>query len=122
MGAPGILDELTKVAPLTAVRGNIDTANWARKLPDTEVLEVGGLSIYLLHNLGDLDLKPEAAGFQVVVYGHSHAPKQELRNGVLHFNPGSAGPRRFNLPVSIGRLTIESGKARGEIITIETKS
>lgn len=122
MGAPGILDELTKVAPLTAIRGNIDTANWARKLPDSEVLEVGGLSIYVLHNLGDLDLKPEAAGFQVVVSGHSHAPKQELRNGVLHFNPGSAGPRRFNLPVSIGRLTIESGKVRGEIITIEAKS
>lgn len=122
MGAPGILDELTKVAPLTAIRGNIDTANWARKLPDSEVLEVGGLSIYVLHNLGDLDLKPEAAGFQVVVSGHSHAPKQELRNGVLHFNPGSAGPRRFNLPVSIGRLTIESGKVRGEILTIEAKS
>lgn len=119
MGAPEILDELTKIAALTAIRGNIDTADWARKLPETEVLELGGLSIYILHNLRDLDLKPEAAGFQVVISGHSHAPKQELRNGVLHFNPGAAGPRRFKLPVSIGKLTIASGKVRGEIVTIE---
>ena len=121
MGAPGILEELSRIAPLTAIRGNIDTADWARKLPGTEAVELGGLFIYVLHNLRDLELKPEAAGFQVVISGHSHAPKQELRNRVLYFNPGSAGPQRFKLPVSIGRLTIESGKVSGEIIPIEVK-
>jgi len=121
VGAPGILEELSRIAPLTAIRGNIDTADWARKLPDTEAVELGGLVIYVLHNLRDLELKPEAAGFQVVISGHSHAPKQELRNRVLYFNPGSAGPQRFKLPVSIGRLTIESGKVSGEIIPIEVK-
>lgn len=121
MGAPGILDTLSRIAPLTAIRGNIDTADWARKLPGTEAVELGGLFIYVLHNLRDLELKPEAAGFQVVISGHSHAPKQELRNRVLYFNPGSAGPQRFKLPVSIGRLTIESGKVSGEIIPIEVK-
>jgi len=121
VGAPGILDTLSRIAPLTAIRGNIDTADWARKLPGTEAVELGGLFIYVLHNLRDLELKPEAAGFQVVISGHSHAPKQELRNRVLYFNPGSAGPQRFKLPVSIGRLTIESGKVSGEIIPIEVK-
>ena len=87
-------------------------------MPETEVVEIGGLSIYILHNLGQLDLKPEAAGFKVVIYGHSHIPKQETRNGVLYFNPGSAGPRRFKLPVTIGRLTLKDKNIRAEIISI----
>jgi putative phosphoesterase len=118
VGAREILDQLAAIAPVTAVRGNVDTAAWARKLPETEVVEAAGISIYVLHNLAQLDLKPEAAGFRVVTSGHSHVPKQETRNGVLYFNPGSAGPRRFKLPVSLGRLIVEQGKVRAEIITI----
>ncbi len=82
------------------------------------MLEAGGISIYILHDLAQLDLKPKAAGFSVVVSGHSHIPKQETNEGVLYFNPGSAGPRRFKLPVSVGRLYIENGTARGEIIEL----
>jgi len=121
IGAPEILEELSTIAPLTAVRGNVDTGPWARKLAETDVLEVGGIpgiSIYVLHDLAQLDLKPKAAGFAVVVSGHSHVPKQERRDGVLYFNPGSAGPRRFKLPVSIGRLIVEDGKVRVELINL----
>ena len=118
VGDAEILKQLNAIAPLTAVRGNVDREPWARKLPETQVLEAGGISIYVLHSVADLDLKPEAAGFAAVVSGHSHMPKQEVRNGVLYFNPGSAGPRRFKLPVSVGRLVIEGGKVRGEIMRI----
>ena len=118
VGDAEILKRLNAIAPLTAVRGNVDREPWARKLPETQVLEAGGVSIYILHSAADLDLKPEAAGFAAVVSGHSHMPKQEVRNGVLYFNPGSAGPRRFKLPVSVGRLVIEGGKVRGEIMRI----
>jgi uncharacterized protein len=119
VGSPEILDTLGKIAPVTAVRGNVDTSLWARKLPETNVLEVGGASIYVLHDLALLDLKPEVAGFHAVVFGHSHVPKQETRKGVLYFNPGSAGPRRFKLPVSVGRLIVEGGKLRAEIIMLD---
>ncbi len=118
IGDPDILKKLAEVAPVTAVRGNVDRETWARKIPATDVLEVGGVSMYVLHNLQDLDLKPEAAGFAVVVYGHSHVPKQETKNGVLYFNPGSAGPRRFRLPVTIGRLKVQGGRVSGEIVEI----
>jgi len=118
IGAAEILDQLQAIAPTTAIRGNVDKDAWARKLPETEVVEVGGVLIYVLHDLGALDLKPDAAGFHVVVYGHSHVPKQEVRGGVLYFNPGSAGPRRFQLPISIGKLTVAGKNVRGEIITI----
>ena len=89
-----------------------------RKLPETRVVELSGISIYVLHDLATLDLKPQAAGFEVVISGHSHVPKQELRDGVLYFNPGSAGPRRFKLPITVGRIFIENGEVRGEIVTI----
>lgn len=118
VGAPDILTELATIAPVTAVRGNVDKDAWARRLPETEVVEIGGASIYVLHDLAQLDLKPEAAGFSVVISGHSHIPKQEERNGVLYFNPGSAGPRRFKLPVTVGRLTVKDGKAGAEIIPL----
>jgi hypothetical protein len=118
VGAPEILDELREIAPVTAIRGNVDKGGWARRLPETEVVEAGGISIYVLHDLTQLDLKPEAAGFGVVIYGHSHIPKQEIRGGVLYFNPGSAGPRRFRLPVTVGRLNLEGAKARAEIVDI----
>ena len=118
IGDPSILAALREVAPVTAVRGNIDGAAWGRKLPATNVLEVGGISIYILHSLQELDLKPEAAGFNVVISGHSHVPKQDLRNGVLYFNPGSAGPQRFQLPVSVGRLVVREGKVSAEIVEL----
>ena len=119
VGAPEILEELAKIAPVTAIRGNVDQGAWARSLPETEAIELGGALLYVLHDLGQLDLKPEAAGFAAVISGHSHVPKQEMRNGVLYFNPGSAGPRRFKLPTSVGRLVVEGGKVRGELIAIK---
>jgi uncharacterized protein len=118
VGGPKILKELSTIAAVTVVRGNVDREAWARKLPQTEVLEVGGISIYVLHVLEQLDVRPEAAGFAVVVSGHSHAPKQEVRNGVLYFNPGSAGPKRFKLPVTVGRLIVQGGAVQGEIMRI----
>jgi uncharacterized protein len=118
VGAPGILDRLAAIAPVTAVRGNIDKDAWAKRLPKTEVFEAGGISIYILHDLAELDLKPKVAGFSVVVSGHSHIPKQEMHDGVLYFNPGSAGPRRFKLPVSVGKLIVQDGGVRGEILTL----
>jgi putative phosphoesterase len=120
VGVPEILEELSNIAPLTAVRGNVDKGAWALTLPETDVLEVGGISIYVLHDVAQLDLKPKAAGFGVVVSGHSHVAKQETRDGVLYFNPGSAGPRRFKLPVSVGRLTVEDGKVRGELMNVHS--
>jgi putative phosphoesterase len=119
VGAPEILEALAQISPVTAVRGNVDTAPWARALPQTEVVEAGGALIYMLHDLGQLDLKPEAAGFRVVVYGHSHQPKMEEKNGVLYFNPGSAGPRRFHLPVSVGKLMIKAGTVRAELMELK---
>ena len=115
---PAILDRLTEIAPVTAVRGNVDKGAWARNVPETSLLEVEGVSIYVMHILDRLDLNPEAAGFGAVVYGHSHVPKQENKNGVLYFNPGSAGPRRFKLPVSIGRLRIERTKIQAQLIKL----
>jgi uncharacterized protein len=120
VGDPQILDKLAAIAPVTAVRGNVDHGAWARKLPATNVLEIGEVSIFVLHDIQDLDLKPEAAKFAAVIYGHSHVPKQEWKKGVLYFNPGSAGPRRFKLPVSVGRLIIERSKIDADILMLET--
>ena len=119
VGSPEILAELSAIAPLTAIRGNVDKGEWARKLAETEVLELGGVSIYVLHDIAQLDLKPEAAGFAIVISGHSQVPKQETRDGVLYFNPGSAGRRRFKLPVSIGRLILKDGRVRGELVALQ---
>ena len=119
IGAPEVLEKLRNLAPVTAVRGNVDTAGWARGIPLNQVVEIEGVSIYMLHILAELDLKPEAAGFGVVVYGHSHKPSSEVKNGVLYFNPGSAGPRRFKLPATVGKLMLEAGVARGEIVVLE---
>ena len=120
VGAPEILEALVEIAPVTAIRGNVDTELWARALPKTEVVEAGGVFIYMLHDLSQLDLKLGTAGFRVVVYGHSHRPTIEEKNGVLYFNPGSAGPRRFNLPVSLGKLLIREREARAELIELKT--
>jgi hypothetical protein len=119
VGTAEILEELARIAPVTAIRGNIDTAAWARKLAETEVVEIGGISIYVLHDLAKLDLKPSAAGFGVVVSGHSHVAKREMKGGVLHLNPGSAGPRRFKLPVSVARLRVSAGKVESEIVMLD---
>jgi uncharacterized protein len=119
IGDPAILQALEKIAPVTAIRGNIDREPWARELPAVNVLDVPELSIYVLHNLSQLDLKPEAAGFAAVICGHSHVPKQEVKNGVFYFNPGSAGPRRFRLPISLGRLKIAGKEISAEIIELK---
>jgi putative phosphoesterase len=118
IGDRGVLDALARVAPVSAVRGNNDRGRWAADIPATEVVEIGGATLYLLHDLNELDLDPRAAGFAAVIAGHSHQPRQEERDGVLYFNPGSAGPRRFRLPVSVGRLTIEDGRVRGTLVTL----
>jgi putative phosphoesterase len=119
VGKPEILDQLREIAPVTAVRGNVDHGAWSRELPDMDTVEVDGILIYVLHILAELDFKPEAAGFGVVIYGHSHVPKQAVKHGVLYFNPGSAGPRRFRLPVSVGKLVLGGGHVHGEIVNLE---
>jgi len=118
VGDADILRDLEAVAPVEAVRGNVDLERWARSLPDTHVVEVGGVSIYVLHSLDDLDLDPAAAGFGVVVSGHSHRPLAERKGGVLYLNPGSAGPRRFTLPVTVAILRVNGGKTSAEIVEI----
>ncbi|MGB6449815.1 MAG: metallophosphoesterase family protein [Steroidobacteraceae bacterium] len=115
IGAPEVLEELRALAPVHAVRGNNDRGPWARGLPETHALEVDGASLYVLHDLNELDLDPAAGGFTAVVTGHSHRPAMSTRDGVLYINPGSAGPRRFSLPVAVGFLEIHSGTARGRI-------
>jgi len=118
IGKPEVLEELNKIAPVTAVRGNNDRDAWAEAISDWEAVQVDGVSIYMLHDLKQLDLTPEAAGFQVVIAGHSHKPVVEERRGVLYLNPGSAGPRRFKLPVCVAFLTITDGRAAAEIVEI----
>jgi hypothetical protein len=113
VGAPEILDALRAVAPVVAVRGNVDTGAWASVLPATAVAEIGGALIYVLHDLKELDLDPGAAGFGVVVSGHSHQPARSRRGGVLFVNPGSAGRRRFKLPITVARLDL--GRALWEV-------
>jgi putative phosphoesterase len=119
VGDPAILPALEAIAPVTAIRGNIDKESWAKQLPAVNVLEVAGQSMYVLHDLSKLDLKPEAAGFRAVIYGHSHKPGQETRDGVFYFNPGSAGPRRFSLPISVGKVTISGTVISAEIIELK---
>jgi len=118
IGAPEVLAALAAIAPVTAVRGNNDKEAWAARIPETAVFEAAGVSIYVLHNLDELDLDPAAGGFGVVIAGHSHRPAQDERNGVLFFNPGSAGPRRFRLPICVGRLHVDNGTARGELVAL----
>ena len=118
IGTPGVLERLATIAPVHAVRGNNDRADWARDLRLTEVIELGSLYAYLLHDIGDLDIDPAAAGMAAVITGHSHKPLAEVRDGVLFLNPGSAGPRRFKLPVTVARLTVEGGRLDHEIIQL----
>ncbi len=106
VGDAEILEQLSSIAPVVAVRGNIDKAAWTSRLPMTAVVEAGPAVIYVLHNIDDLDLDPAAAEFDIVVSGHSHKPSRSFRSGVLYINPGSAGPRRFTLPVTVARLNL----------------
>jgi hypothetical protein len=117
-GSEEVLQQLQRIAPVVAVRGNVDTAPWAQRLRFTEIAEVDGKAFYILHRIADLDLKPGAADLHAVIYGHSHRPAMEWRDGVLFFNPGSAGPRRFSLPVTVGRIEIVGGELRPEIIPL----
>ena len=116
VGDPTILNTLSRIAPVTAIRGNVDTHGPNSLLPATEAIELAGCLIYLLHSLDDLDLNPKAAGIGVVLYGHSHKPSIELRNGVLYLNPGSAGPRRFNLPITYALLRVHNSQPQAEIL------
>jgi uncharacterized protein len=119
IGRPDLLDELRQIAPVIAVRGNVDRGAWAERLPQSEVVQVDGFMLYVLHILDELDLDLPTAGFAAVIFGHSHQPENVLKDGVLHFNPGSAGPRRFRLPVTVGRLALAPGALRGEIIELK---
>lgn len=118
VGDEEILEQLARVAPVEAVRGNVDIERWARRLPETLVVDVGGRTLYVLHDLATLDLDPGAAGIDAVIYGHSHRPDIDRRNGTLYLNPGSAGPRRFHLPASVAILTIQDGNLDAEIVEI----
>jgi len=119
IGDHGILQTLGGIAPVTAVRGNCDVGAWTEELRDTEVVESDGATIYILHDLSALELNPGAAGFRVIMSGHTHKPAVEERTGVLFVNPGSAGPRRFSLPVSIAYLHLKDGIPRCEIVELK---
>jgi len=118
VGGPDVLDGLRSIAPTFAVRGNIDREGWARKLPLTEIVNAGGILLYLLHDLSQLDLDPKAAGFSAVIYGHSHRADAEMRDGVLYLNPGSAGRRRFDLPITVAELRINEGQIKYSFKTL----
>ena len=123
VGDPQILDDLARLAPVTAVRGNVDTASWASSLPEKAVLEVDrSTRIYVLHRIEDLDLDPAAAGYHAVVFGHSHKPGTQWRDGVLYVNPGSAGRRRFSLPISVARLHVREERISVDLIEIGKSS
>lgn len=119
VGGPEVLVALRAVAPVVAVRGNNDRGVWASTLPGTDVVETGGRSLYVLHDLKELDLDPRAAGFDAVIAGHSHQPRIERRDGVLYLNPGSAGPRRFRLPVALAWLDVGGARLEAEIVQLD---
>jgi putative phosphoesterase len=118
VGDPEILEALKTIAPVFAVRGNVDTEPWAQALPETEVIETDSVTIYVLHDLHALDLDPSAAGFHIVVCGHSHKPAREERGGVLFINPGSAGPRRFDLPVTVAILRVDQSPWKVDVVDL----
>jgi uncharacterized protein len=121
IGDAEVLEELRRLAPLTAVRGNNDKGPWAKAIAETEVLQVEEVCIYVLHDLAELDLDPVAAGFRVVVSGHSHNPRIEERHGVLYVNPGSSGPRRFKLPIAVAELHVAGSSVKARIVELRTR-
>jgi putative phosphoesterase len=118
VGRADILDELQRIAPTVAVRGNVDRGAWAASLPATQTVEVGGARIHVLHDVHALAIDPIAAGVQAVIFGHSHRPLVEERHGVLFVNPDAAGPRRFRLPVTVGRLIVAGSELHAEIVEL----
>jgi uncharacterized protein len=118
VGKAEVLERLKKIAPVFAVRGNVDTGEWAKELPATMLVEAQGLSLYVLHNLTQLDLRPEAAGFDAVISGHTHQVENRERDGVLYLNPGSAGPKRFHLPITLALLELGSRPWRVRIVSL----
>ncbi len=121
VGEPEIVSSLEQIAPLTAVRGNIDHGKWAEQLCESAVLTVGVVSLFVIHNLDDLYFDAAASGFQTVIFGHTHHSTVYSREGVLYINPGSAGPRRFGLPVTLASLTIQGGQIETELISLDAK-
>lgn len=119
VGAPEVLEALRAIAPVHAVRGNNDKGSWASKLPHDAVVELGARSLYVIHDLAELDLEPSAAGFAAVLSGHSHQPRIERRQGVLFLNPGSAGPRRFSLPIAVARLVVKDSSCDAKIVELK---
>lgn len=118
IGSPDIVPRLAEIAPVTAIRGNVDTQAWAEKFPARELVTLAGRTLYVIHDLGELDIDPIAAGIDVVISGHTHRPKIETVDGVLHLNPGSAGPRRFRLPVTLAFLKLGAEAIRPEIVEL----
>lgn len=118
VGDPAILDRLARIAPVTAIRGNVDLSGPCSRLPATELIELAGRSLYMLHDRHALDLDPVAAGIAVVISGHSHHPAIQWQKGVLYFNPGSAGPRRFSTPVSLGFLTLTESAVEPRLLDL----
>ena len=120
VGKPSVLQELAKIAPVTAVRGNVDTEGPCAELPETDVVMLAERYVYMLHNLDTLHLDPAAGKFAAVLFGHSHVPNFYTRRGVLYFNPGSCGPRRFNLPITVGLLTVSGdGEFTARIVPLD---
>lgn len=118
-GTQAVLDELRTIAPLTCVRGNVDHEAWADELPMTDIYQSGEHTFYVVHNIDDLDVDPVSAGISVVIFGHSHEPLEETRNGVRFLNPGSIGPRRFQLPISFAMVEIDGAQFETRFVTLE---
>ena len=122
VGGPEILEALRTIAPVVAVRGNVDTGEWAQALEPTEIIQAGSVMIYMLHILNNLDIDPGVAGMHIVVSGHSHKPGQAEKEGVTYINPGSAGPKRFQLPVTVARLDLGAKPWKAEFVQLEDRS
>jgi hypothetical protein len=121
VGDPAILDRLRSIAPVTAIRGNVDVSGICATLPATEAVELGGRLLYLIHSVHDLDINPSIAGVSVVVSGHSRRPEISERDGVIYLNPGSAGPRRFSLPVSLAKVIIDHAQVRAQMVDLSAE-
>jgi putative phosphoesterase len=119
VGNPDVIKELSDIAPTRVMRGNVDKGDWAAMLPMFDLVDVGERLLYVLHEISQLDIEPAAAGFAAVVFGHSHQPVIEMREGVLFLNPGSAGPRRFKLPITVTRVGISGARMRPEIVELQ---
>jgi putative phosphoesterase len=122
IGGPEIIERLQRIAPLTVVRGNNDKGAWADHLPASAIVDIGGQRLYVLHDIKELDIDPVADGFAAVIAGHSHKPSVSEKDGVLFLNPGSAGPRRFSLPIAVAKLFVDDGAVRAEICTLTIKA